>query len=161
MELRTTDLCDTYPDKVKIVAPMQWKSYGGLSLFNGQITTLKCYEDNSLVRKILGENGKGRILVIDGGGSMRCALLGDMLAELAIKNEWNGVFVYGCIRDSATIGTMPLGVIALDVIPLKSIKRDEGQIDIPVCFADVEFVPNHFIYCDEDGIIVSKEALSL
>ena len=99
-------------------------------------------------------------MVVDGGGSMRCALLGDMLADLAIKNKWNGIVVYGCIRDSDAISKLPLGVKALNTIPLKSNKRNEGQQNITVRFAGVDFVPAQFIYCDADGIIVSKEALT-
>ncbi len=160
MELKTTDLCDAHPDKVNVAEPIGFKDFGGNKLFSGQIQTLKCFEDNSFVRKALEANGEGKVLVVDGGGSMRCALLGDMLADLAIKNKWNGIVVYGCIRDSDAISRLPLGVKALSTIPLKSNKRNEGQENITVRFAGVDFVPAQFIYCDADGIIVSKEALT-
>ena len=160
MELKTTDLCDAHPDKVSIAEPIGFKDFGGNKIFSGQIQTLKCFEDNSFVRKALESNGEGKVLVVDGGGSMRCALLGDMLADLAIKNKWNGIVVYGCIRDSDAISKLPLGVKALNTIPLKSNKRNEGQQNITVRFAGVDFVPAQFIYCDADGIIVSKEALT-
>lgn len=159
MSLLTTDLCDNHPDKVRVAEPLTFKDYGGAKLFHGQIETVKCFEDNSLVRKALEQNGEGKVLVVDGGGSMRCALLGDMLGELGVKNKWNGIVIYGCIRDSAAMATLQLGVKALATIPLKSNKRNEGQQSIPVRFAGVDFVPGEFLYADEDGIIVSKEAL--
>ncbi len=159
MSLKTTDLCDNHPEKARIAEPIGFKDYGGTKLFNGKIETVKCFEDNSFVRKALEQNGEGKVLVVDGGGSMRCALLGDMLGELGVKNKWNGIIVYGCIRDSAAMATLALGVKALNVIPLKSNKRNEGQQNITVHFAGVDFTPGEFVYCDEDGIIVSKEEL--
>jgi len=161
MLLRTTDLCDSHPSMVQVSAPIGFKDYGALKLFSGIIQTVKCFEDNSFVRTALEQDGTGKVLVVDGGGSMRCALLGDMLGELAIKNNWNGIVVYGCIRDSAVIATQQIGVKALATIPLKSNKRNEGQLNVTVRFADVNFTPGHFLYADEDGIIVSAEALSV
>ena len=160
MELKTTDLCDAHPNKVRVAEP-GFGDFGGEIDFHGSIYTIKCYEDNSFVRKALETDGTGKVLVVDGGGSMRCALLGDMLGDLAIKNKWNGIIVYGCIRDSAALALLPLGIKALDTIPLKSNKRNEGQENITVHFAGVDFVPGEHVYCDADGIIVSKEALSL
>lgn len=159
MSLKTTDLCDNHLDKVRIAAPVGFSDFGGVKNFNGKIETIKCFEDNSFVRKALEQNGEGKVLVVDGGGSLRCALLGDMLADLAIKNKWNGIIVFGCIRDSAAIAQLPVGVKALATIPLKSNKRNEGQQNITVHFADIDFVPGENVYCDEDGIIVSKESL--
>ena len=159
MELKTTDLCDAHPNKVRVAEPIGWNDYGAVSLFNGIIHTVKCFEDNSLVRTALEQNGEGKVLVVDGGGSMRCALLGDMLGELAVKNKWNGIIIYGCIRDSKAMSELAVGVKALDTIPLKSNKRNEGQENIPVRFAGVDFIPGEFVYTDEDGIIVSKERL--
>jgi regulator of ribonuclease activity A len=160
MELKTTDLCDAHADKVNITEPIGFKDFGGVKYFSGAIHTVKCFEDNSLVRKVLESNGTGKVLVVDGGGSMRCALLGDMLADLAIKNKWNGIIVYGCIRDSEAIGKLPLGVKALNTIPLKSNKRNEGQENITVHFAGADFIPGQFVYCDYDGIVLAKEPLS-
>lgn len=159
MNFKTTDLCDSHSDKLKIAELIGFKDFGGAKNFNGQIQTLKCFEDNSFVRKALEQHGEGKILVIDGGGSMRCALLGDMLGDLAVKNKWNGIVVYGCIRDSVAMAKLPLGVKALNVHPLKSNKRNEGQENITVHFAGIDFTPGEFLYADEDGIIVSKEAL--
>lgn len=160
MELKTTDLCDAHPEKVKVAEP-GFNDYGGASNFNGSIYTVKCFEDNSFVRKALEQNGEGKVLVVDGGGSRRCALLGDMLGQLAVKNKWSGIIIYGCIRDSKAMRALPLGVKALNTIPLKSNKRNEGQDNITVRFAGIDFVPGHFVYCDEDGIIVSAEKLLL
>src|ERR1019366_3212069 len=114
-----------------------------------------------LVRKTLEQNGEGKVLVVDGGGSMRCAMLGDMLGDLAVKNKWNGIIIYGCIRDSAALAKLDLGVKALNTHPLKSARTMEGQENISVRFAGISFVPDEFVYCDEDGIVVSKEELSL
>lgn len=160
MTLKTTDLCDAHPDKVRVAEP-GFSDFGGEIDFHGSIYTIKCFEDNSFVRKALETDGTGKVLVVDGGGSMRCALLGDMLGDLAIKNKWSGIIVYGCIRDSAALAHLPLGIKALDTIPLKSNKRNEGQENIPVHFAGVDFVPGEYVYCDADGIIVSKELLSI
>lgn len=159
MEIKTTDLCDSNPNKVKTAEPIGFKDFGGIESFYGEIYTVKCFEDNSYVRKVLETNGEGKVLIVDGGGSMRCALLGDMLADLAIKNRWNGIVVYGCIRDSVAISQLKLGVKALNTIPLRSNKRNEGQENIPLHFAGIDFTPGEFVYCDRDGIIVSREAL--
>jgi len=161
-ELRTTDLCDAHPDKVQVAEPIGFKDYGGNKCFNGKIVTLKCFENNPLVRQYLEKEGEGKVLVVDGGGSMRCAMLGDMLGDIAVKNKWSGIIIYGCIRDSAAIAKLSsLGVKALNTHPMKSSKKTEGQENITVRFAGVNFVPDEYVYCDEDGIIVSKEKLSL
>ena len=160
MDIKTTDLCDNNPESVRVADPVGFKDFGGKKNFFGKIQTVKCFEDNSFIRKALEQDGKGKVLVVDGGGSLRCALLGDMMGELAVKNNWSGIIVYGCIRDSVTLSQLPLGVKALNVNPMKSAKRNEGQENIPVCFAGVEFIPDKFVYCDEDGIVVSKEELS-
>ncbi|KON80291.1 ribonuclease E activity regulator RraA [Azoarcus sp. PA01] len=158
MEFQTADLCDAHETRVKVVSPM-FRSYGARTAFCGPITTLKVFEDNSLVRAALEEPGEGKVLVVDGGGSLRCALVGDQLALLGVKNGWAGVIVYGCIRDSKPIGTMELGVFALGTHPLKSIKKGAGERDIAVTFGGVTFTPGHFLYADEDGIVVSESSL--
>ena len=137
-----------------------FRDFGGQRAFHGAIATVKLFEDNALVRSILETPGAGRVLVVDGGGSMRCALLGDQLAELAVRNGWAGVVVHGCIRDSEAIGQLPLGVKALATHPLKSIKRGEGQREIPVRFAGVQFRPGAWLYADGDGLIVSEQPLT-
>lgn len=162
--LLTTDLLDNnealiQQEQLRIVAPM-FQRYGGKTAFAGQIVTLKLFEDNSLVRAVLGEPGTGKVLVIDGGGSMRCALLGDQLAEMAVKNGWEGVVVYGCIRDSAAINGLPLGVRALNTHPLKTVKKNIGERDVNVTFGGATLKPGEWLYADEDGVIVSTTALA-
>lgn len=159
MSHATTDLSDAHPDATQVAEPM-FRDFGGQRAFHGAIATVKLFEDNALVRSILETPGAGRVLVVDGGGSMRCALLGDQLAELAVRNGWAGVVVYGCIRDSEAIGQLPLGVKALATHPLKSIKRGEGQREIPVRFAGVHFRPGAWLYADGDGLIVSEHPLT-
>ena len=162
--LLTTDLLDNnealiQQEQLRIVAPM-FQRYGGKTAFAGQIVTLKLFEDNSLVRAVLGESGTGKVLVIDGGGSMRCALLGDQLAEMAVKNGWEGVVVYGCIRDSAAINSLPLGVRALNTHPLKTVKKNIGERDVNVTFGGVTLKPGEWLCADEDGVIVSTTSLA-
>lgn len=158
MQIQTADLCDANEGKVRVVAPM-FNSYGGRHAFGGPIATLKVFEDNSLVRSTLETPGDGRVLVVDGGGSMRCALVGDQLAVLAVNNGWAGIVVYGCIRDSRAIGGMDVGVFALSTNPLKSVKRGIGEADVTVIFGGVSFVPGEYLYADDDGVIVSSRAL--
>lgn len=164
MTFKTPDLCDQYENElgrsVRIVSPM-FQAYGGRSRFCGQIVTLKLFEDNSLVRDILGEpgQGKGKVLVIDGGGSLRCALLGDQLAVLAHKNGWEGIVVYGCIRDSDDLEGIDLGVRALNTHPQKSIKKGIGERNLAVTFGGVTFQAEEWVYVDSDGILVSTRSL--
>jgi regulator of ribonuclease activity A len=163
MEFQTADLCDKYEEQVRagqlrVLEPML-NAYGGRESFHGRIATLKLFEDNSLVRKALESEGRGRVLVIDGGGSLRCALAGDQLAALGVKHGWAGIVVYGCIRDSRAIGEMDIGVLALDTHPLKSIKKNTGEADIAVSFAGATFTPGHYLYADEDGVLVSPTEL--
>ncbi|MGB0722042.1 MAG: ribonuclease E activity regulator RraA [Gammaproteobacteria bacterium] len=160
MTFHTADLCDDHEDKLQIVAPL-FSIYGGRNRFHGRISTIKAHEDNSLVREAVAEPGEGRVLVIDGGGSLRRAMLGDMLAEKATKNGWSGVLINGCLRDSEAIGELDLGVKALATLPLKTEKRGEGQRDIPVHFADATFTPGHWLYSDPDGIVICAEQLPL
>ena len=155
---KTADLCDEHSDSLKIAQPL-FNDYGKKISFGGEISTVKCFEDNSLVRSQLEQPGNGRVLVVDGGGSIRCAMVGDILAQMGADNGWSGIIVYGCIRDSGVIATIDIGVKALGTLPLKSLKKGEGDIDITVHFADVDFVPGQFAYADEDGIIVSPRAL--
>ena len=161
MGLKTTDLCDKHPDKVQVAEPIGFKDYGGRKVFSGKIVTLKMFEANPLVRKTLEKEGNGAVLVVDGGSSMRCAMLGDQLGELAVTNKWSGVIVYGCVRDSADLAKLDVGVKALNTHPMKSARTLEGQENITLRFAGINFIPGEFVYCDEDGIIVSKEELSL
>lgn len=156
----TTDLCDQHAKQVQVVDPM-FADFGGHVAFAGPVSTIKCFEDNSLVREALEEEGAGRVLVVDGGGSDRCALVGDNLAQLAIDNDWAGILVYGCIRDTAEISEMPVAVKALAPHPLKSNKKGLGERDVAVRFAGVTFEPGAWLYADADGVIVSATELKL
>ena len=158
MTFKTADLCDEHSDKLQICEP-GFSDFGGRARFHGKISTIKCFEDNSLVREAVDEPGDGRVLVVDGGGSLRCAMLGDMLAAKATANGWSGVIMNGLIRDSADIATMDLGVKALGTLPLKSVKKGVGERDVEVRFSGVRFVPGEFVYADEDGIVCSGDAL--
>lgn len=158
MEFQTADLCDAHGDAVRVAQPI-FRTYGGYASFGGPIATLKLFEDNGLVRQTLDQPGNGRVLVIDGGGSLRCALVGDQLAALAVQNGWGGIVVWGCIRDSAAIGAMDLGVLALATHPRKTVKQNVGEIDVPVAFAGIEFRPGEWLYADADGLIVSAVPL--
>ncbi|MCY7360680.1 MAG: ribonuclease E activity regulator RraA [Ignavibacteria bacterium] len=160
MTIKTSDLCDENADKVRIAEPISFKDFGGKKNFCGKIHTVKCFENNPFVRAALEKNGEGKVLVVDGGGSLKCALLGDMLGEIAVKNKWNGIILFGCIRDSVALSKLKLGVKALNTNPLKSKKENKGEENITVNFANIDFVPGEFVYCDEDGIIVSKEELA-
>lgn len=163
MNFATADLCDQYEDQlgqsIQVAEPI-FRSYGAKKRFSGEIVTLKLFEDNSLVRTALGQAGNGKVLVIDGGGSLRCALVGDQLAVLAHQNGWEGIIVHGCIRDSEAINGIDLGVRALNTHPQKSIKKGIGERDLTVSFAGVRFVPGQWIYADADGIVVSPHPLT-
>jgi regulator of ribonuclease activity A len=158
MDFKTADLCDEYSDNIQIAQPGML-SYGGKNRFAGRILTFKLFEDNSLLRDMLDNHGDGQVIVVDGGGSMRCALLGDMLAGKAVANGWSGLVINGCIRDSADIASMNIGIRALGTHPLKSVKRGVGEANVPVSFANVTFNPGDYLYADEDGIIVAQELL--
>lgn len=164
MTFATADLCDSHEElirdaRLRIVAPM-FRHYGGRTVFAGSIATLKLFEDNSFVRKALEQPGNGGVLVIDGGGSMRRALVGDQLAAIAVKNGWSGIVVNGCIRDSAAIGEMDIGVLALGTHPQKTDKKNVGEIDVPVTFGGVTFHPGEWLYADGDGVLVSSQPLT-
>ncbi len=159
-EFITPDLCDAYPELVQVVEPM-FSNFGGRTSFGGEIVTVKCYEDNSKVKELVGTPGEGKVMVVDGGGSMRKALLGDMLAEKASKNGWAGLVIYGCIRDVDQIMETDLGVQAIATVPMKTEKLDIGDVNIPVKFGGVTFIPGHYIYADNNGVIVSPQALKM
>ena len=160
MSFVTPDLCDENPELVSVVTPM-FSNYGGKKAFFGEIVTVKCFEDNSVVKEQANEAGKGRVMVVDGGGSMRCALLGDLIAEKACENGWAGFVIYGCIRDVDAIAELNLGVQALNSIPIKSVRKGRGDLNIDLTFGGVNFKPGQFIYADNNGVIVSPEALKL
>ena len=166
------ELTDVFhPEPVDEVSParsMQFveagylRDFGGILRFSGPASTVRCFENNPLVREALNEPGRGRVLVVDGGGSRRCALLGDNLAGLASENGWAGVVINGCLRDAEDIGSIPIGVKAIAPHPLKSSKRDPGARDVPVSFAGITVTPGDWVYADMDGVIVGgKEKFEL
>lgn len=156
----TPDLCDAYPDRVQVLEPM-FSNFGGRDSFGGEIVTVKCFEDNSRVKEQAELDGKGKVLVVDGGGSLRCALLGDMIAERAAQNGWEGLVIYGCIRDVDVIAQTDLGVQALASHPMKTNRRGAGDLNVDVTFAGVTFRPGAFIYADNNGVIISPSALKM
>lgn len=147
------DLCDENEDDAEVCV-MPWRDFGGRIAFSGAIRTVRCFEDNSMVKALLGEPGNGCVLVIDGGGSLRRALVGDVLAGDAVRNGWSGVVVNGAVRDTAALSALDLGVKALGSVPMRGVKRGEGVVDTPVAFGGVVFVPGDRLYADEDGVAI-------
>lgn len=158
MPFATADLCDQFGAEVRVAEPV-FRDFGGVEFFAGPIATLRVFEDNALVRQALETPGGGRVLVVDGGGSLRTALVGGNLAALAHRNGWSGVVVYGCIRDAAEVGSTPIGVKALHVVPRKSAQDGAGERGVPVAFAGVTFAPGAWLYADRDGMVVAGRKL--
>ena len=154
----TPDLSDQFDQEVNIVQPL-FTHYGGLTQAYGQITTIACFEDNSLVAEQVKSPGDGGVLVVDGGASLRCSLLGDQLVAAAIENHWSAILINGCLRDVEIISTMPLVTMALTSIPRKTVKAGKGDLNVPVSFAGVTFQPGHYLFADETGIILAKNNL--
>ncbi len=160
MNFSTPDLCDAHPDVMQVVTNLHWNSYGGLRAFGGQIETVKCFEDNSRVKECLSQPGHGRVLVVDGGGSLRHALIGDQIAAAAADNEWSGIIINGACRDVDVLPGIEFGVLALGAVPIKSVRRGEGQAGLPVSFGRVLFKPGDWVYADANGVIAAPRQLS-
>jgi len=158
MEIITADLWDKHAKELTLLN-VNLKHFGKKETLAGQVVTLKVYEDNSYVRKVLEENGSGKVLVIDGGGSKRCALIGDNIAKLAIKNNWEGIIVYGCIRDSKEINQMDIGIKAMGTCPVKSIKRNVGVVGKELIMEGTKVNNHQYIYADMDGVLLSDRKL--
>ena len=158
MTLATADLCDAHPGAVK-VCHIPFRGFGQTAAFHGPIRTLSVLDDNALVRQALERPGNGAVLVVNGGGSLKRALVGDNLAKLAIENGWAGIVVHGAIRDVAVINSMDVGVKALGTIPLRADRDAIGEIDIPTAFGGVIFTPGDWLYADADGVIVAAQRL--
>jgi len=158
MDFKTADLCDEYADRLQVAEPV-FLDFGGLIAFAGPIVTFKVFEDHAQLQTILAEPGKDRVLVVDGGGSMRCALLDEPLAELAERNGWAGLVINGCVRHSSALAELEIGIKALAVHPLNSLERGGGERDIPLRFAGLHLLPGQFLYADEDGFILAEKAL--
>lgn len=160
MEYNTSALCDIYSEQVDVVEPM-FSNFGGSASFAGQITTVKCFEDNGLIREVLEQDGLGRVLLIDGGGSLRRALIDAELASLAEENEWEGLVVYGCVREVDELEDMSIGIQALASIPVGAVSQSVGEVDVPVNFGGVTFIPEDYLYADNTGVILSQEPLDV
>lgn len=159
MEYTTADLFDRFENDLRVCEPI-FRDFGGRRAFCGQAATVKCFEDNSEIKAILSEPGAGRVLVADAGGSLRCAMLGDLIAGSAVSNGWAGIVIWGCVRDTDALAAMDLGIKALAANPRKSIRLAMGQRDCPVSFAGVRFVPGDWVYADSDGIVVAERRLA-
>jgi len=158
MEFRTTDLLDAHPELEACETGLG--HYGGARRFRGEVVTVRCFEDNSLVRELLKTPGHGRVLVIDGGGSRRCALVGDLLAEAGHQNGWSGIIVAGCVRDSAALAALPIGVLALGVQPRRSEKHGQGVQGTTLEILGARVRPGDYAYADEDGVVFSQQSLT-
>ncbi len=158
MTFTTADLYDEFADDLQVAEPL-FQDFGERKRFAGKIVTVKCFEDNSLVRKFLEQPGEGGVLVVDGGGSTHCALVGDRLGALGRDNGWSGVVVYGCVRDKVALSHIDIGLKALATTPRKSVKAGAGESQGRLEFAGVVFEPGSFLYADPDGIVVSAKSL--
>jgi regulator of ribonuclease activity A len=160
MEYNTSELCDLYADMIDVVEPI-FANYGGRRSFGGTIQTIKCFEDNGLIRQALAEPGVGKVLLIDGGGSARRALIDGELASIAATNGWEGIVCYGSVRDVDTLEDFDIGIQAVNAIPVGADDRGFGEHEIPVNFGGVTFLPGDHLYADNTGIILSPEPLDL
>jgi regulator of ribonuclease activity A len=158
MEVATADLIDQYGESLQS-CDLQFRQFGGRKRFSGRIRTVRCYQDNVLVRQVLSEPGEGQVLVVDGGGSLHTSLVGDVVAGLARGNGWSGLVVNGAVRDVVPLAGLDIGVKALGSNPRKSAKAGVGEVDVPVAFGGVRFEPGAHLYSDEDGIVVAAAAL--
>ena len=152
MAWSTCDLSDRFEDRAR-VPEVLWRDFGARTAFTGAAVTVKCFEDNSRLKALSAEPGAGRVIVVDGGGSLRCALVGDMIAAELAKNGWAGVVIWGAVRDVAALGGVDLGVKALGATPRRSVRRGEGQVDLPITFGGVTWRPGDVIFADPDGVL--------
>jgi regulator of ribonuclease activity A len=158
MTLKTADLVDVHGAAVQSCAA-QFRQFGGRPSFHGPLRTVKTFEDNALVKQTLSTAGGGAVLVIDGEASLRCALVGDVIAALAQRNGWVGLVIWGAVRDTVALATVDIGIKALGSNPCRSAKAGTGQLDVPVSFGGTEFRPGSWLYSDEDGILVAERRL--
>lgn len=156
--MNTAALCDQYPHGLQIAEPL-FRSFTAVTAFSGQISTVKTFEDQHRIAEVLNRPGKGRVLVVDGGGSKRCALIDADLAQLAVTNQWQGIVVYGCVRQTQLLSACPIGLLALNAHPLRAAKHDQGEQDILITFAGVNFKKDYYLYADSDGIVVGETKL--
>ncbi|MEN1936531.1 ribonuclease E activity regulator RraA [Paenibacillus sp. 102] len=155
---KTTDLCDAFEGEVQVCKPI-FQSYGKKEQFHGKIATVKVKDDNVLVKEALQTLPEGTVLVVDGEGSTNCALLGDNLASIAEERKLAGIIVYGYVRDSKELRNINIGILALGTIPKKSRKEGKGKKEIPLQFGAIEWIPDHYVYVDEDGVIICEQPI--
>lgn len=160
MSYSVPDICDEFIDEISVLEPL-FADFGGKEKFSGEIVTIKCFEDNSLVGDAVRSPGAGRVLVVDGGGSLRHALLGDLLATAAVENGWQGLLINGCVRDVEILESIDLGVKALNIHPVKTEKRGEGRLNVNVTFAGATIRPGSYLYTDANGVVVATRNLEL
>lgn len=153
----TCDLYDRFEATARVADPV-FRDFGKRHRFSGEIVTVKCFEDNSRVKELLGKPGKGKVLVVDGGGSLRAALMGDLIAKSAVDNGWEGVVIHGCVRDAAVLASLDLGIKALAAIPRKTVRNGEGQTDLAVTIAGIRVTPGDRLFADADGVLVLDPA---
>ena len=158
MNICTPDLCDEFEDRLSILAP-GFRDFGAVHQFFGQAVTVHCLNDNSKIKALSTTSGHGKVMVVDGQASMEYALLGDMIGDDLVKNGWAGIIINGCVRDVEALRTLQLGIKALDSMPRRSVKRDQGEVNITLSFAGVTVDPADWVYADESGIVVSKHKL--
>ena len=158
MHFTTADLCDAYPESVRVLEPL-FRDYGAIDHFSGPVETVQVFEDNALVRRTLEGDGQGRVLVVDGGGSLRCALVGGRLGQLARSNGWSGLLINGCVRDLLELAQTPIGIRALNATPLRSGKEGKGSVGSAVTFAGAVILPGQILYADQDGTILADRRL--
>jgi regulator of ribonuclease activity A len=158
MEVATADLIDRHGESLQS-CDLQFRQFGGRNRFSGRIRTVRCHQDNVLVRQVLSEPGDGQVLVVDGGGSLHTSLVGDVVAGLGQDNGWAGLVINGAVRDVVALGGLDIGLKALGSNPRKSGKEGVGEVDVPVSFGGVRFEPGAWLYSDEDGIVVASAAL--
>ncbi len=149
----TCDLYDEHLDAARVLT-IPLINLGGAGEFCGTAVTVKCFEDNSRIKELVAQDGGGKVMLVDGGGSLRCALVGDVLAGEAQRNGWAGVIVYGGVRDKAALRGLELGVMAVGVTPRKSVRRGEGQVGIPIQLGDIWCRPGDIVFADEDGVLL-------
>ncbi|MEM5433309.1 putative regulator of ribonuclease activity [Cupriavidus taiwanensis] len=160
MTLKTTDLCDKLMEDARVFKPV-FHDFGAVTTFEGEAVTVKCFEDNSRIKELSATPGTGKVLVVDGGGSDRCALLGDIIAADLAKNGWAGAVIYGHVRDKDVLAGITLGIKALGCMPMKSLKRNEGTVGATVDMAGQRVRPGEYIYADADGILVVDAPITL
>lgn len=160
MEYNTSELCDLFADSVDVVDPL-FVNFGGRISYGGEISTVKCYEDKGLIDKVLSQPGKGKVLLIDGGGSTRRALIDSNTAQIAIENEWEGILCYGSVREVDQLEELDIGIHAVAAIPVNAAFEQVGEVDVAVNFGGVTFLPEDHLYADSTGVILSPEPLDI